>query len=269
MTTSRRSATGKALASQTAKTKSVRFRSLGSTKKPRPSGGGFSERSCKAQAFSAPPLIDCEAALDLGLSALCGLDPETIVPLLKRTGRPPLRRREPGFEGLAWIVISQQVSTASANAIFARVQARILPFDAATLCAASDEDLRVCGLSAPKIRTLRALSAHLQCGNLDLMDLASLSAETAHAALIAVKGIGPWTADIFLLFCLGHPDVWPVGDLALQEAARIALQLDNRPDQKAMMAIGERWRPWRAVAARLLWAFYRVARADGMVKVTQ
>ena len=199
-----------------------------------------------------------EATLAHAVSALHARDPDCIGVMLQAAGHPPLRRREPGFAGLAWIVVGQQVSTASANAIYARLNAAFPKLEAHALGAASDETLRGCGLSAPKMKTLRAIAQALETKTLDLDALAAMSAEEAHAALCAVHGIGPWTADIFLLFCLGHPDAWPAGDLALQEAARIALGLRTRPDTKKLEKIGERWRPHRGVAARLLWAYYRV-----------
>jgi DNA-3-methyladenine glycosylase II len=209
--------------------------------------------------------IDSEPALVAALTALEALDPHTIGHLLRFAGAPPLRRREPGFEGLAWIIVSQQLSTASAGAIFARLKTRVDPFDAAVLARLDDEALRGCGLSGPKIRTLRSLCTEVADGRLDLAALTHMPADLAHAALVTVKGIGPWTADIFLLFCLGHPDAFPAGDLALQEAARLALALRKRPDAAKLTKIAERWRPWRGAAARLLWAYYRVAKArEGM-----
>jgi DNA-3-methyladenine glycosylase II len=204
-------------------------------------------------------IIDGEAALQHALAELQARDPVVITALLESCGVPPLRRREAGFEGLASIIIAQQVSTASANAIFARTRARFDPFDPAALLSATDADLRSCGLSAAKIGTLRAVAEAIAAG-LDLSALAAASAADAHARLVAIKGIGPWTADIFLLSCLGHADAWPVGDLALQEAIKLALALDARPTANELMAIGERWRPYRAVAARLLWAHYRIAK---------
>ncbi len=180
-------------------------------------------------------------------------------------GLPPLRRREPGFAGLAAIIVSQQVSVASARAIFGRLESRISPLEASRLAEATEDDLRACGLSTPKIRALRALAQAVAEGGLDLAGLAALNAEDAHNALIAVKGVGPWTADIFLLFCLGHPDAFPAGDLALQEAAKLALRLRRRPDAARLERIAERWRPWRGVAARMLWAYYRgVKQRSGM-----
>lgn len=196
------------------------------------------------------------------LDALRAADPVPVSRMLEVAGQPPLRRREAGLAGLTWIVVSQQVSAASAAAIFARVEARFPGFERDALLDASDADLRACGLSAPKMRTLRAICAAAAQGRLDLAALERLEADAAREALTQVKGIGPWSADVYLLFCLGHPDVWPAGDLALQEAARMALRLRARPDAKRLERIGERWRPWRAAAARLLWAYYGAARSN-------
>jgi DNA-3-methyladenine glycosylase II len=202
-----------------------------------------------------PVRIDSDAALNEALAALRALDPDVMVPLAERHVLP-LNRRAADFEGLAWVVISQQLSTRSAEAIFARTRALFDPYDAKALAVATDEDLRLCGLSAAKIKTLRAISAALAAG-LDLDALAGLGAEEARAILVSIKGIGPWTADIFLLFCLGHADIWPSGDLALQEAVKLVSALEARPTVREMTGIAERWRPYRAVAARLLWAQYR------------
>jgi DNA-3-methyladenine glycosylase II len=199
-----------------------------------------------------------EADLASAFALLCEVDAELVARLAEDAGPPPLRLRAPGFAGLAWIVVSQQVSTASANAIYGRLQGHLPSLDAASLAASSDDDLRGCGLSTPKLRTLRILAEAVLDGSLDFAALATMKAAEAHAALCAHKGIGPWTADIFLLFCLGHPDAWPAGDLALQEAARMALGLRSRPDARKLTKIAERWRPVRGVAARLLWAWYGV-----------
>ncbi len=208
-------------------------------------------------------MLEDQEAFARALEALRAQDAEVIDRLLHAGGGcPPLRRRAPGLEGLAWIIVSQQLSTASAAAIFGRLQAQLGAVNASSLASAGDDILRACGLSAPKIRTLRVLAAAVAEGALDFAALAALPAEAAHALLVALKGVGPWTADIFLLFCLGHPDAWPAGDLALQEAARLVLDLPTRPSEKALRAIGERWRPWRGVAAHLLWAAYNPLRAE-------
>lgn len=209
----------------------------------------------------APAHILSEEDLAQALAALQEADPVPIGHMLAAAGTPPLRRRTGGVAGLAWVVVSQQVSAASAAAIHGRLEVRFPDMAADRLLAASDDDLRSCGLSSPKIRTLRAIAAAMEDGALDLAAIERLNAEAAREALTRVKGIGPWSADVYLLFCLGHPDVWPAGDLALQEAARMALGLRSRPDAKRLEKIGERWRPWRAVAARLLWAYYGAVRA--------
>lgn len=211
-----------------------------------------------AIAYGAGPLIDAEEALDRALDRLRAADPAVVEHLLAVGGRPPLRRQDPGFAGLAAIIVGQQVSTASAAAIFGRLAAQVAPLTAESLAAATDDVLRATGLSLGKIRALRATAAAVVSGALPLATLGTLPAEEAHHAMVAISGIGPWTADSFLLFCLGHPDAWPAGDIALQEAARVALQLPARPTTPELTEIGERWRPHRGVAARLLWSYYRV-----------
>jgi DNA-3-methyladenine glycosylase II len=179
-------------------------------------------------------------------------------------GHPPLRRRPGGFEGLARIIVGQQVSVASAEAIWGRTVQAVQPFEPQVLLALKDRPLVTAGLSGAKIRTLRAV-ATAAADRLDLAHLDHLSDEEVHAALTAVSGIGPWTADVYLLFCLGRADAWAAGDLALQLAAKEAFGLDERPDSKAMIELAERWRPWRGVAARLLWAYYAVLKARSKV----
>ncbi|MDH7799703.1 MULTISPECIES: DNA-3-methyladenine glycosylase 2 family protein [unclassified Beijerinckia] len=223
---------------------------------PRKAGPPRAKRPQALQPPTQPSRIASEEALAAALEQLKVIDPKIVGHMLAAAGHPPLRKREPGLEGLLGIVISQQVSTASARAIFARFRSRFGAFDATEIAAASDDDLRGCGLSGPKIRTMRAVCETVASGAIDLAGLVDLPAEEAHARLIALKGIGPWTADIYLLFCIGHPDILPVGDLALQEAAKLALGLKKRPDQKKLAHVGQRWRPWRGVAARLLWAYY-------------
>jgi DNA-3-methyladenine glycosylase II len=218
-------------------------------------------RPAKKRIYHPGPPISDEAALSEAAERLRAKDPELIERLIAIGGPPPLRRREAGFAGLAAIIVAQQVSTASAAAIFGRLQALIVPLAAAEIARATEEALRACGLSNAKIRTLRAVAQAVAEGGLDLIGLAALDAEDAHKALVKVKGIGPWTADIFLLFCLGHPDAFPAGDLALQEAARLALNLKRRPDAARLERIAERWRPLRGVAARMLWAYYRGVKA--------
>jgi DNA-3-methyladenine glycosylase II len=205
-------------------------------------------------------ILDSEAAIEKGVRALVRRDP-VMKRMIGLGARPPLRKREPGFEGLAGIIVSQRLSTASAGAIWARLKARFPALSPAHMLRTADEDLRAAGLSAPKMRTLRAIAAAITNGALPLERLGDVGADEAHALLTAVKGIGPWTADIYLLFCLGHADAFPAGDLALQEAARLAYELESRPSEKELLVLAERWRPWRGVAAKALWAYYRIAKA--------
>jgi DNA-3-methyladenine glycosylase II len=204
--------------------------------------------------------IHTEADLDAALAALAAADPR-FTGLLTAAGRPPLRRREGGYAGLAAIIVSQQLSTASAAAIWGRLAAAFDPLEPAAILLARPARLAKLGLSAPKIRALKAIARAVDRGELPLATLADSAADDAHKALTAIHGIGPWTADIYLLACLGHADAWPAGDLALQEAARVAFALPLRPSAKEMLALAEPWRPWRAVAARILWSYYRTATA--------
>jgi DNA-3-methyladenine glycosylase II len=203
-----------------------------------------------------PPYLHTEADLDTAIAGLINLDPRWQA-AIAMAGRPPLRRRPDGFAGLASIVVSQQLSTASAKAIWGRIEAAFDPLDHRALLKARSDRLGRLGLSAPKIRSLKAIAKAIEHGDLDLTTLGELSPEDAHAALTALHGIGPWTADIYLLFCLGHADVWPAGDLALQEAARLLFALKARPSVREMGPLAESWRPWRGAAACVLWTYYR------------
>jgi DNA-3-methyladenine glycosylase II len=203
--------------------------------------------------------IHSEADLDAALIRLTRLEPR-FGALIAQAGRPPLRRRAGGFAGLAATVVSQQLSTASAGAIFGRLAAAFAPLDAAAIVKARPQKLARIGLSRPKIKALKEIARAVARGQLALASLADAGADAAHAALTAVHGIGPWTADIYLLSCLGHADAWPAGDLALQEAVRLAFGLKTRPTGKEMAALAEPWRPIRAVAARVLWTYYRAVK---------
>jgi DNA-3-methyladenine glycosylase II len=175
-------------------------------------------------------------------------------PLRKEAGAIPARWLDRGFKGLVWVVTGQQISVAAGRAIFGRLEAALGEISAETLAAAGDDVLRAAGFSAPKMRTLRAL----QEAALDFDALEEKSAEEAILSLCAIKGVGPWTAEVYLLFAAGHPDIFPAADLALQESARIAFALDARPSTRDLRAMSDAWAPWRSAAARLLWAYYRV-----------
>jgi DNA-3-methyladenine glycosylase II len=200
--------------------------------------------------------LNCQADLDDAVRALVKQDPR-LAPILDSAGMPSLRRREPGFAGLAHIVTGQQLSTASAGAIWARLSAAFDPFDVEAVRRARTDRLGRLGLSAAKIKTLKTIARELAAERLNLDVLANEDADIAHATLTALPGIGPWTADVYLLFCLGHGDAWPAGDLAVQEAIKVGLGLPARPTAKQMMPIAECWRPLRGAAAHLWWSYYR------------
>jgi len=201
--------------------------------------------------------LDTQSDLDDAIDRLVGQDPR-LKAVFAAAGRPALRRREPGFAGLAAIICGQQLSTMAAAAIWGRVSTALAPFHHDKVRTARSDRLGRLGLSAAKIKTLKTLARELGTGRLNLDVLAEEDADAAHHSLIALHGIGPWTADVYLLFCLGHTDAWPAGDLALQEAVRIGLGLKTRPSVKEMASIAEPWRPLRGAAAHLWWAYYHV-----------
>jgi DNA-3-methyladenine glycosylase II len=198
--------------------------------------------------------IDTADDIAAGMAHLAAIDAR-FAEAARLTGPPPLRRRPEGFASLLQILISQQVSTASAAAIWARVEAAGLG-DVAAAQQASDEAWRACGLSRPKIRYAKAIAE----ADLDYAALAGLDQPEAMARLTAITGIGRWTAEVYLMFCCGGRDVFAPGDLALQEAARLLFDLPERPKPDAFDQMAAAWSPWRAVAARLLWAYYRHAK---------
>lgn len=197
--------------------------------------------------------IRSKSQLDKAVADLLAAD-ERLHPVARRVGDlPHRRRREEGFEALISIVVSQQLSVAAADTIFGRIKARVSPFEAAALLRADAEVLRACGLSAPKQKHIRSIAAAILDGSLDLVRLRAMTDEEARSHLTAVKGIGPWTADIYLMSSLGRADIWPAGDVGLQAAIHRALRLRRRPDEKRMEKLARNWRPWRTVAARMFW----------------
>ncbi|CAN7676735.1 DNA-3-methyladenine glycosylase [Aminobacter aminovorans] len=200
--------------------------------------------------------------VNFGLDALCAIDPR-LEAVRGMAGEVPLRLTEPGFASLASIIVSQQVSTASARAIFGRLTALVDPLTPEGLLASGEDMFREAGLSRPKQRTLLAV-AQAAADGLDLDGLCRLDAQEAMSAMIAIPGIGPWTAEVYLLFAAGHPDIFPARDVALQSAVGHALGIDPRPGEKALIRLAESWAPWRGVASRLFWAYYRETRGrDG------
>ena len=176
--------------------------------------------------------------------------------VLSRHGTPPLWGREPGFATLVQIILEQQVSLASGRAAFGRVLAvagRMTPRSIARL---SERDLRGAGLTRQKAAYVRGLALAIVRGEIDLGAVAEMDDDRAHAELVKLKGIGPWSADIYLLMALGRRDVWPRHDLALASAMREIKRLRSMPTPERQLEIAESWRPWRAVAARILWHHY-------------
>jgi len=196
-------------------------------------------------------VLETEADLAAGAAWLAVREP-CLGLVLARVGPLPLRRRAEGFGALLEAIVSQQVSLASASAVLGRLRAAGLT-EAAVLAQAADEELRGCGLSRQKIRYLKGLAA----AGIDYAGLHSLPDGAVVARLMALPGIGRWSAEIYAMFALGRADVLAAGDLALQEAARLAFALAERPGERALRAMAEAWAPWRGVAARALWAYYR------------
>jgi DNA-3-methyladenine glycosylase II len=176
--------------------------------------------------------------------------------IVARYGPPPLWDREPGFPTLIQLILEQQVSLASAQATFDRLRAAADPLTPARFLELDDAELLAIGFSRQKARYGRALAEAIDAGSLDLDALEALDDDAVHRALQAVPGIGPWTSTIYLLMVLGRPDVWPVGDIALAASVGDVKGLGRRPDAAQMGEIGQAWRPWRSVAARLFWHDY-------------
>src|SRR3954470_16534898 len=209
--------------------------------------------------------LNSQSDLEDAIRALVKQDPR-LKPIFELTGMPALRRREPGYAGLAAIVCGQQLSTASAAAICARLTTAFDPSPHEAVRKARADRLGRLGLSAAKIKTLKNLAREIAAERLNLDVLANEDADAAHNTLTRLHGIGPWTADVYLLFCLGHGDAWPAGDLAVQEAVKAGLGLKVRPNAKQIAALAEPWRPLRGAAAHLWWAYYKVLKArDGVM----
>ena len=176
--------------------------------------------------------------------------------ILDTYGPPPLWDRTPGFPTLLKIILEQQVSLASAAAAFRKLCDRLQPLTPHSFLTLNDEELKTVGFSRQKTRYGRILAGALLDGSLDLDAVATMSPAAARAALVSIKGIGRWTADIYLLMALLHADIWPHGDLALAKAVQNRLQLPAMPDAHALDRMSEAWAPWRSVAARYFWFDY-------------
>jgi DNA-3-methyladenine glycosylase II len=190
-----------------------------------------------------------------GLNHLKQLDP-TLIPIIKRVPSVPLRRDQGGFEGLVRIIIGQHVSTASASAIHARFTDQINPVTPTNYLETHQDVLIKVGLTRAKQNTIGNIAQAINTKTLDLDAISSLDEKNAIAQLTALKGIGPWTAEVYLLFCAGHPDIFAAGDLAIREAVRQAYNMSERPNEKDLRAFAAKWAPYRGIASRLFWAYY-------------
>jgi DNA-3-methyladenine glycosylase II len=217
-------------------------------------GGTVAERVLAGNASSVTT-VDEERAFHATVDAL-GADDPALAAIVERFGRPRLWRRDPGFATLVLLILEQQVSLASAKAAYDRLATEVGVVAPAPVLALDDETLRRVGFSRQKTRYVRALATAIVDGHLDLDALPMLPDAEVRRDLVALPGIGPWTADVYMLACLARPDLWPVGDVALQTAAQRALGLERRPSATELEQIGDRWRPHRSVAAQLLWHLY-------------
>ena len=206
--------------------------------------------------MSALPRQERTAVLSEGLAALIEAYP-AIAGAVAQAGPPEFSLRPAGFSTLVRAIVAQQVSAASARAIFARLEEAVQPLAPEKLQEAGPEVLRACGLSRPKIRYALALAEHVRDGRLPIERLDAMPDSEIITALTAVPGIGPWSAEIYMIFAMGRPDVWPAADLALQTAQQRLYGLEERPKPGRSRELAEIWAPWRSVAAIALWHYYR------------
>ena len=217
-----------------------------------------SMRIKKADINSHPDLVSApltEETFEQGCHFLSDRDSD-LAQILTKLGPPPMWARKPGFPTLIHIILEQQVSLASARAAYDRLRQAASPLTPVRFLELDGATLKVIGFSRQKTAYGRSLANALVDGHLDLDKLAMMPDTNVRAELIKIKGIGPWTADIYLLMALGRPDIMPCADLALATAAQNVKGLATRPTPDELNTISKNWKPWRAVAARLLWHFY-------------
>lgn len=203
--------------------------------------------------------LDSAEALARHLAGLLERDAR-LTAVAERAGPFDIRPTEPGFAGLAKIICGQQLSVASAQAIWGRFEALPGALEPQSYLRLTEAQVRTTGFSAGKYRTVRAIAEVIASGAIDLGAVAAMPAMDAVKTLVQIKGIGPWTSEIYLMFCAGYPDIFPAGDLALQKAVAHGLGLDERPDIRELVAIAKAWAPYRATAALLFWRYYAVIR---------
>ena len=199
--------------------------------------------------------ITKHATLAPGLRALARRDGD-LRRVVKTFGPPPVWGRKPGFPTLVQIILEQQVSLASGRATFEKLLRRVNRLTPGALLELDNRSLKKCGFSRQKTEYCKGLAAACKDGRLVLRRLESMDDEGIRSELTGIKGIGKWSADVYLLMALHRPDVWPVGDLALVKAIQQLKKLPARPDSDEIEELGDLWRPWRSVAARILWHFY-------------
>jgi DNA-3-methyladenine glycosylase II len=207
-------------------------------------------------------MISSIAELEEGVAQLAAR--EARFAFVAQQGLPPLRRKEQGFATLAEILIEQMISLQAAAAIIGRLQLEFGSLEALSVARAPLPRLRALGLSGAKAEALTSIAQAVVESRFDIMMLESLEDEDAASVLMGLKGIGPWSAHIYLLTALGRSDAWPAGDVALATAVKWLFDLESRPGAKTMAEIGDTWRPWRSVAARLLWMHYRNVKNGGV-----
>lgn len=205
-----------------------------------------------------------QSGLEEGIAWLINREPRFRA-IVDQFGLPPLRLTEPGLEGLLRTITDQLISLQAAAAIWTRISLSIPAMTAESLLAFNEPTLRAMGLSGAKARSFMGIADAVSRGNLDFSALSTMPDMLARSTLMSLPGVGPWTADIFLLSALGRPDAWPAGDLALQVAAQNLFGGAHRPDAADMMRLAEAWKPWRSVAARLLWSHYRGMKGMGQI----
>jgi DNA-3-methyladenine glycosylase II len=199
-------------------------------------------------------VIYAPRGLEEGIAALAG---EAVFgAILDRAGAPRFRRRQNGFPTLLHIILEQQVSIDAAAAMHRRLAGICRPLAPEPFLALDDDTLRSCGFSRQKMGYGRGLAEAVAGGHLDFAALAATSDDEARAALVSLKGIGRWSAEVYLIFALGRPDIWPAADLGLQVAVAECLGMDERPKEPALREMGDKWAPWRSVAACLFWQSY-------------
>jgi len=214
--------------------------------------------------ISTTRIIENDADIAEGVAALIKLEPNFRI-AVEKSSPIPLRRKPSGFAPLFQAIVGQQISVAAAAGIWKRIEAAEAVTPDAVLNM-SDEALRACGLSRPKVTYAKAIASAVESGALCFDYCRDASVEDALKMLTAIKGVGPWTAEIYLMFSVGRADVFAPKDLALQEATKVLFDLEARPDAKELAEMARSWAPWRAVAARILWAYYRIAKGrEGVV----